>query len=456
MKIGRNDLCFCGSGQKYKKCCLGRDIPEEFRHKVFDILPDRWDIDYGVPRIDDNFFANNEPEEISAPRMLFLAMVCPEQLERVAGRVRRETARHQKQAKEIRGLSGPEDLVRFLKNAPDRLNYPLILDKFRDHEEETVELLLEELRTCDDELFAELAVRLLYETDEDILEDLLDIIELDQRNAYTVSLICVLLGFYDHPSLPQLLWDYFHYFKEHFPKETYHQGPLLALIEMRESLEHNTSPYVGERPEHPWEEDSVATMNDQQIVARLKAVGVLVKKDEFLADIKGLHAASDLYHEWEDKYSINDEGCDDDFVLTACMELWKRWAPDVMFDERLGNMLMVGYAFLEEGKEREACDLWLKIWGHFKARFTGLVRSIEGADDVYRGGHSWYNWCQDFGRQLVILADKNRSYVPQAMAYFQEFSVLLPETAPQILRHLKEAEAKVLAMAVVSQNEIRK
>ena len=24
-KIGRNDPCPCGSGQKYKKCCLGQD-----------------------------------------------------------------------------------------------------------------------------------------------------------------------------------------------------------------------------------------------------------------------------------------------------------------------------------------------------------------------------------------------------------------------------------------------
>ena len=25
-KIGRNDLCGCGSGKKYKKCCLGNGI----------------------------------------------------------------------------------------------------------------------------------------------------------------------------------------------------------------------------------------------------------------------------------------------------------------------------------------------------------------------------------------------------------------------------------------------
>ncbi len=26
-KLGRNDPCFCGSGKKYKKCCLGKNIP---------------------------------------------------------------------------------------------------------------------------------------------------------------------------------------------------------------------------------------------------------------------------------------------------------------------------------------------------------------------------------------------------------------------------------------------
>ena len=27
MKIGRNDPCPCGSGKKYKKCCLDRPTP---------------------------------------------------------------------------------------------------------------------------------------------------------------------------------------------------------------------------------------------------------------------------------------------------------------------------------------------------------------------------------------------------------------------------------------------
>lgn len=26
-KIGRNDPCFCGSGKKYKKCCIDKPSP---------------------------------------------------------------------------------------------------------------------------------------------------------------------------------------------------------------------------------------------------------------------------------------------------------------------------------------------------------------------------------------------------------------------------------------------
>ena len=27
--IGRNDLCYCGSGKKYKKCCMNKNDDEE-------------------------------------------------------------------------------------------------------------------------------------------------------------------------------------------------------------------------------------------------------------------------------------------------------------------------------------------------------------------------------------------------------------------------------------------
>lgn len=31
MRIGRNDPCPCGSGKKYKKCCLSKDVPDIYQ-----------------------------------------------------------------------------------------------------------------------------------------------------------------------------------------------------------------------------------------------------------------------------------------------------------------------------------------------------------------------------------------------------------------------------------------
>lgn len=33
-KIGRNDPCFCGSGKKYKNCCIGKPISKPLPFKA--------------------------------------------------------------------------------------------------------------------------------------------------------------------------------------------------------------------------------------------------------------------------------------------------------------------------------------------------------------------------------------------------------------------------------------
>lgn len=54
-KIGRNDPCPCGSGKKYKKCCLQKDEKEKImqqKSKVFQILSDKY---FSVQDYFDNF-----------------------------------------------------------------------------------------------------------------------------------------------------------------------------------------------------------------------------------------------------------------------------------------------------------------------------------------------------------------------------------------------------------------
>lgn len=41
-KVGRNDLCLCGSGKKYKKCCLGKPFPEAAQNSFKRSLENLW------------------------------------------------------------------------------------------------------------------------------------------------------------------------------------------------------------------------------------------------------------------------------------------------------------------------------------------------------------------------------------------------------------------------------
>jgi tetratricopeptide (TPR) repeat protein len=41
-KVGRNDLCPCGSGKKYKKCCLGKPFPEAAQNSLKRGLENLW------------------------------------------------------------------------------------------------------------------------------------------------------------------------------------------------------------------------------------------------------------------------------------------------------------------------------------------------------------------------------------------------------------------------------
>lgn len=78
-KIGRNDPCPCGSGKKYKKCCLKKDNVYKNKHQEPLDVQKRWLRDYpviegegkaGEIRITDKF----DDESIEIDRLVYLAL----------------------------------------------------------------------------------------------------------------------------------------------------------------------------------------------------------------------------------------------------------------------------------------------------------------------------------------------------------------------------------------------
>lgn len=179
----------------------------------------------------------------------------------------------------------------------------------------------------------------------------------------------------------------------------------------------------------------------------MKEIGIPFVQDAFLKDIHRHRSAQSLTEEWWEKYDISATGLEEDYPWFACMTLWERLAPDVMFDERLSDMMQRGYDLIKKQRAIEGCDLWLEVWDHLKARRDGNIRSVEAADKGFCGAQSFYNWCQDLEMELGNLVRHEQSYCSRAAVYFREFCQLLPESSPLILQNMMMAEADALVFS---------
>lgn len=242
-KLGRNDPCPCGSGKKYKNCCLGtsgknflsEDVTMSETRGKDDIIPLDAVIDYGQPFTDKTFFDANDLHDLSAPRLLYSLILNP-QIEVLAHKtVRQFLNRGKEEMERIIKADNVKSLIEIMKRNPDPINHAPLMERLVKGKEQAVPMILQELKEPQNDSFVELSVRILYRTRTDYSDEIIDIIKSgNNRKAYAISVLCVLLGFYHNNESEKLLWDYYHYMKERYPNDTYSDGPLLGLIEIRE------------------------------------------------------------------------------------------------------------------------------------------------------------------------------------------------------------------------------
>tara|TARA_B100000315_G_scaffold8245_1_gene8201 strand:+ start:53674 stop:53985 length:312 start_codon:yes stop_codon:yes gene_type:complete len=92
--------------------------------------------------------------------------------------------------------------------------------------------------------FVKLAVKIIHSSQINCSREIMEILQQFQIGAYSASLLSMLVGFFDKNDSEKLLWNYFNYFKEHFPNETYSDEPLLGLSEMRERQKEKLAIYT--------------------------------------------------------------------------------------------------------------------------------------------------------------------------------------------------------------------
>jgi hypothetical protein len=141
--------------------------------------------------------------------------------------------RGQEERKIIESTKDVNELIDLMVQRVDSLNHVELVDKLLQFKDDSIPLIIEQLKHVSKDYFVELAVKVIHLSGEDYSSNILEIIKFHQTDSYVVSQLCMLLGFYDNSDTEKVLWDYYHFFKEYYREKTYGDGPLLGLLEMR-------------------------------------------------------------------------------------------------------------------------------------------------------------------------------------------------------------------------------
>ncbi len=238
IKTGRNAPCPCGSGKKFKKCCGSSQGIPGMPEKIDMYQEEDEFIDCEIPietsdtALEESFFTQFDPEIFSTYRMMYTRLLNPE-LEGYAEKaVKKITPRWKEQAKIIEKAATVDELISVMETGLDTLNFRLVIKKMKKDREESAWKLLALLHEPQPDKFFELSMRILYASEIDVSDGIIEILLEHRLSARHLATMCVLLGFYrSNKSAGNILYSFLMYFREKFPLKNYWEGPYYGLYE---------------------------------------------------------------------------------------------------------------------------------------------------------------------------------------------------------------------------------
>lgn len=187
----------------------------------------------------EKFFKHNPIEEISAQRFLY-SIFTREGLEEAVDNFvmehqlisidRQEQIKHEIEL--IQAEHNPDELLRFLRKKIEMTSRTSLRHRVLEFEDVMLPKVTEKLIRSDHEIFIENAIHLLARSKKDYSSQLLNrYVEI--RSPYVQSLVCLILGLRGDQAVIPWMMNQYQDMKKMYPDETYAQGPLLALHELK-------------------------------------------------------------------------------------------------------------------------------------------------------------------------------------------------------------------------------
>ncbi len=183
------------------------------------------------------FFDNNPYKEFSAARITLITLQSETFEERAMqlaeqGISPERMAMAKAERVSIENEENPQVLLKYLRSNIDGMNRPFLIRKALEYEAEILPGVVQRLMTSGNDHFIETAVRLLGKSREDHTAPLVQRYD-EIRNPYTQSLLCVVLGLRGKEDIIPWVYEKYMEAKRLYPEETYSEGPLIALYELK-------------------------------------------------------------------------------------------------------------------------------------------------------------------------------------------------------------------------------
>ena len=190
-----------------------------------------------------NFFKDNPLDQLSAAQIAYFAMTAgfEEKFRDIVQNVLDETlasgrkAQIAAEAAAISRLETGDEIVKFMRSDYDIANREILCKKALTMQAKVMPSMLRRLRTSFQEKFVETAVYTLAHAEQAYVDQLIEIYP-EIRNPYAQSMACLVFGVQEREDTVELLLREYERLKKDYPKESYCQGPLLAIYILYEEM----------------------------------------------------------------------------------------------------------------------------------------------------------------------------------------------------------------------------
>jgi tetratricopeptide (TPR) repeat protein len=188
-----------------------------------------------------------------------------------------------------------------------------------------------------------------------------------------------------------------------------------------------------------------AELSDEQLLEKLRGFGLEVDRAELERLCEGALSVEEVAHPLIDRCGAEarERRPHEDWIWLCLLELWRRWWPERVCVEFLGDKIQAGYDALERRESAGAAALWLDAWSDV-VRLCDLtgIDSIREFDDRFSMYQSLFNWSQDLEDALWNAAREDPALLRARIAVCEEALRRFPDENKLMVENRRRAVAE--------------